>query len=508
MHKFSREDIFVSDLLLITDMARLSRSFERLADDSKFTLRVVTNLERGGEEIAIKKPDVVFVQTHLSGLSADILQMHLKKQLARKRTRFVLLATPAQVNSDILKPYQGWLDISCEESQLAEAIQNLLTSLFSKSKKPDPRIQAKEKKVAETVSEEPLSAAVTPVLLTRDFGVTAEAVLPAADNVSPPMPLSVKPEASLEDQGLTYSPHRRLSVYSEFNSSFDSAVNRIEDPESLKESAPLSGHNWNTALSDNIETVSSRSKRSTFLLWLAPVVVTVVIVTFLQMNRSVPTPVTVVAAPVVSPPVPVTTATQPVPEAVKPAEKPNPPAPVAVKPAEQSKPAVQSVAKPVEQPRPPVSVKPPQDSESIDKAVISAVKEIRESKPTTTSSKAKRRITTLPDFIPRYGYDKNYGKSNPGWERYKGQVTEFKIFREGETIKAIQVVDRGGKGVPESFMKGVLRQVAKKSAPAVEESEKKDGYEIQRGSVSDNLKVVYYRDEQGGRLRAFVMTWE
>jgi flagellar FliL protein len=66
--------------------------------------------------------------------------------------------------------------------------------------------------------------------------------------------------------------------------------------------------------------------------------------------------------------------------------------------------------------------------------------------------KIAKRPVTLPDFIPRYGLDKNYGTANPGWDRYKGQVTEFKVFRENGAIKAIQIIDRGGQGVPESFM--------------------------------------------------------
>ena len=97
----------MSNLLLITDVARLRKIFSRLTEDRNIRLRVVNNLEKGGEEIAIEKPDVVFVQTHLSGLSADILIMHLKKQLGRKRSRFVLLASPGQVTDAILKPYRG-----------------------------------------------------------------------------------------------------------------------------------------------------------------------------------------------------------------------------------------------------------------------------------------------------------------------------------------------------------------------------------------------------------------
>jgi hypothetical protein len=86
--------------------------------------------------------------------------------------------------------------------------------------------------------------------------------------------------------------------------------------------------------------------------------------------------------------------------------------------------------------------------------------------------------------------------------------SEFKVLREAKKIKAIQVIDRGGQGVPESFMKGVLRQVTKNTVLITESSEKKDDYEIQRGRIADNIKVVYYRDESGGKLRAFVLTWQ
>jgi hypothetical protein len=56
-------------------------------------------------------------------------------------------------------------------------------------------------------------------------------------------------------------------------------------------------------------------------------------------------------------------------------------------------------------------------------------------------------------------------------------------------------------------MKGVMRQVAKNPVLKTESSEKKEGYEIQRGKVAENISAVYYRDEHGGKLRAFVLTW-
>lgn len=466
----------VSNLLLITDVARLRKIFGRLTDDKNIRLRIVNNLEKGGEEIAIEKPDVVFVQTHLSGLSADILLMHLKKQLGRKRSRFVLLAAPVQTNDSVLKQYQGWLDTSVEDSQLLSDLHNLLAALLNKPKKSESQSPL-EPPAADESAPQPVSSAEHSALLAT----------PSAAEAAPPtgteLQLHAAPavaEPSLEDQGVTYAPRQRLKVYSEFNSSFDSAVSSTPEPEPLEQAAPPLTHDWNVEDIDTVETKPVRSKRGTFLLWLLPVVVAVVAITYMQQRSrpSRPSPAVVKGTPEL-------TATPVMPAVPAPQTAKTPVAPAAAPPAA------------------------PQEQDRLsDKAVLNAIAESRPAKAPTPAAASGARPTTLPDFIPRYGLDKKYGAENPGWERYKGQVTEFKVLREAHTIKAIQVIDRGGNGVPESFMKGVLRQVTKKPVISVETSEKKDGYEIQRGRITDSIRVVFYRDENGGKLRAFVLTWQ
>ena len=464
----------MSNLLLITDVARLRKIFGRLTDDKNIRLRIVNNLEKGGEEIAIEKPDVVFVQTHLSGLSADILLMHLKKQLGRKRTRFVLLASPGQTSDAILKPYQGWLDTSAEDSKILSELQQLLVSLLSKPKKndepasPEPAVSsgsgpqpADSPESSALPGYPPVSNAVAPQL------VTTELQFPVATPAAP--------EPSLEEQGITYAPRQRLKIYSEFNSSFDNAVDNTPEPETLEQATPSLTREWNAETIETVETKLTRSKRGAFLLWLVPVVVAVVGITYLQQQKpdAKPEPKTAKSAPAA------VTATAQSPASAK------TPADTTAKPAAAH-----------------------QDADHMsDKAVLSAIAENRPKNPAAAAPSGAR-PTTLPDFIPRYGLDKQFSAANPGWERYKGQVTEFKVLREAQSIKAIQVIDRGGNGVPESFMKGVLQQITKKPILTVDSSEKKDGYEIQRGRVTENVRVVYYRDENGGKLRAFVLTWQ
>lgn len=482
MAPFQYEGFPVSNLLLITDVARLRKIFGRLTEDKNIRLRVVNNLERGGEEIAIEKPDVVFVQTHLSGLSADILLMHLKKQLGRKRSRFVLLASSGQTNAAIMKSYQGWLDTSSEDSQLLSELQQLLVSLLEKPKK-DEEPPVPESDATADIRPQPVSSAESSALICHQPVPETFAVLPATTELQPLVAVPAVPEASLEEQGITYAPRQRLKIYSEFNSSFDSAVSSTPEPASLEQATPVMTHDWHDESIDTAEIKPTRSKRGTFLLWLAPVVIAVIVVTYLQQKTSAkPEPVAAKMAPVAvaKPSAQPTAAGVPLPDAAKTPVVP---------------PAVPAVT--------------PQDQDRMsDKAVLTAIAENRGSKSPAPPSTSGARPTTLPDFIPRSGYDKQFSAANPGWERYKGQVTEFKLLREAQSIKAIQVIDRGGQGVPESFMKGVLRQVTKAPNFKTETSEKKEGYEIQRGSIAENIKVVYYRDENGGKLRAFVLTWQ
>ncbi len=117
------------------------------------------------------------------------------------------------------------------------------------------------------------------------------------------------------------------------------------------------------------------------------------------------------------------------------------------------------------------------------------------------------RPKALPAFVPGDSLDKGYSKEHPGWERYLGQANEYRLFREKSgAIRSIQVLDRSGAGIQESFYVTILKEVAGVSAMRPVSSEIKEGYEIRRGE-SGGLQVVQYRDAQGGRLRGIVVIW-
>jgi hypothetical protein len=477
----------VTELLLITDVPRLRKIFSRLSEDKEIRLRIANNLEQGGEEILVEKPAMVFVQTHLSGLSADILLMHLKKQLGRKRTRFVLLTPPDQVSNDIHKLYQGQINTALKDEALYHSIRDMVGSLTAKIKKAVTATDVattQDVPGQEDIKLKSTNPASTPSSPPQD---EERLLLPELTPNSDSIHVSEQIESSLEEQGITYAaPRPKISVYSEFTNSFENAVNNMQEPEPAEADVapPPAGPalEWTPEHFVISEPLQPRPKKTSFLLWLAPVLLAVVVVTILQNKRTSQEPVSVDVS-------------------AKRASTPTPPAAGAPPVSQAPVIALEATIRPG---NPPAGSGT--ETQLTDKAILSAIAENNG----TDQSKGKlvSRLTVLPEFIPRAGLDKGYTAANPGWERYKGHVTEFRVYRENSFIRAIQTIDRGGQGVPEAFMKTVLRQVSKKPVFVMESSEKKEAYEIQRGRIADDIKVVYYRDQKGGTLRAFVLTWK
>ncbi|ABL00846.1 hypothetical protein [Pelobacter propionicus] len=457
------------DLLLITDIPRLRQLFMRLADDPNLRLRVASSLEQGGEEIAADKPAMVFVQTHVSGLSADILLMHLKKRLGRRRTRFVLLAPPDQVNDAVLKLYHSSLDTSQDDFQLLNAVHDAIATLAVKGKKRAAAVAepADAAPVADAVPQAPKEPALQePLAVDRvDFQISPSAFSPQyAESLSAAAAEPAEPPPV--EQGSAYAARPRLSVYSEFTSSLENAVSDAR-PTELPRELPAEQPSLRDSRQDDaigIETRPPRPRYARFLLWFVPLVVVVLAVTLLQHRGSQPKVVDV--APLAP---------------ALPGEAAKAPAPATKQPMAGA------------------------DASAAARAHVSSIDQAKGQAPPPFVAP---RLTTLPSFVPRDGLDKKYGAANPGWERYMGLVTEFKVFREGTAIKAIQVIDKGGRGIPEGFMKSALAQLAGNSPFVQDSSEKRDGYQIQRGRLAANLNAVFYRDAQGGGLRAFVVTWQ
>lgn len=480
----------MTKLLLITDIPRLSTLFRKIAEDPSISLRIASNLEQGSEEILAEKPTIVFVQTHLSGLSPDILLMHLKKQLGRKRVRFILISSPSQTSNDIIKLYHGHIDSTQDDSAVLLAINELLAKVAIKNKPApqQPALAFPDLTAADAVR-------LSTVTANREINTepsipprTEQPVIPPAPVSTPPVPETVD-DRSLEDLGVTYAPRQRLKVYSEFNQSFESAVDEIQNVTSAEKPVSRARIPWESERADVTDLPDSTSSRRTTILLVIGFVALVVGVTAIQHYTSTRTTESSEKQPTF--PVISTGSVTP------------PAAPTPVEPVVPT-----TAVTPVTPVAPPLKPTPPADSSAEDKAIISAIKQSVPPKPSLPPATAGQRLKELPPFIPRGTIDKSYGAAHPGWERYVGQVTEFKVYRENDSISSLHILDRGGKGLPGFFIENVLKQVAAKNPSFVPETtEKKEGYLIKRGRVGESLSAAYYQEEQGGLVRAVVLTW-
>lgn len=112
--------------------------------------------------------------------------------------------------------------------------------------------------------------------------------------------------------------------------------------------------------------------------------------------------------------------------------------------------------------------------------------------------------STLPKFIPQHGHDKTYATKNPGWERYVANNMEFRVFKAGGAIKAVQVLSIKGNVLTEQFLKSVLAELAGSAEYKVESRKIKSGLTELRGVVDRKADIIIYKNKE--TVRAFVVS--
>lgn len=420
-------------IVAITDIPRMTAFFERMIQQYP-DLIVVNEIYRGIEELEKRKPEVVLIQNHLSGLSADILHKHLKSRLGQHQARFGLISAAATLDVATSAQFETILDPASSDTQLEQALANIL------HRQPPPGPQDS------TTLNQPAVASAIPDQ--KPEPALQQQLIPS---------VAAAPAAADDEQSaapLTYEMPRRpgLSIISDFSKQLDTRSDAVKTEPALfterERELRIRDLHQEPHLITDFEKPQPWYRKTPFILVSVTLVLVVAISLFQHRpNRTASLPPK--AAP-----------------EVKPSSTATPPA---------------AVTAPAAQPQP----------------------ELKQG----LSSHGAGRPRNLPSFVPREGRDPGYGKENPGWENYHGQTSEYRIFREKDgTIKAIQVIDRSGAGIQESFYISILKELAGATTMRPTSSEIKEGYEIRRGDLA-GLQLVQYRDAQGGRMRGFVITW-
>jgi len=264
--------------LVITDIPRLSALFERLAAE-RDDLVVVSEIHRGIETLEQREPDLIIIQNHLSGLSADILCKHLKSRLNRRKVRFALISPSESLDVELSARFEAILDPAQDDQQLETAIEQLL----SKAAMPARSVASPVTSILE--------------LPPNDLEAVPETARDSVQFSPPPAtPPETLPPPTLanEPEPITYDRPRRpnMSIISAFSQHLDSTAEEVQP-----RSATLAELDDNAAVhelppvppalhDDDHATAPPLLQRTAFWLVVGTVVLVVIITLVQQRPRS------------------------------------------------------------------------------------------------------------------------------------------------------------------------------------------------------------------------------
>jgi len=110
----------------------------------------------------------------------------------------------------------------------------------------------------------------------------------------------------------------------------------------------------------------------------------------------------------------------------------------------------------------------------------------------------------LPKFIPQGGHDASYAAGHPGWERYVGPQAEFRVFSKNGELTALQVLVVKGSMLSESFIREVTGEFVGSPEYTISSREKKNGILVLSGTIPQKGDIRIY--QKNGKVRAFVVS--
>jgi len=113
----------------------------------------------------------------------------------------------------------------------------------------------------------------------------------------------------------------------------------------------------------------------------------------------------------------------------------------------------------------------------------------------------------LPSAIPLNTPDPAHSPAHPGWQCYKTEAMEFRVFRKENTVRAIQVITRSKNAIADNFFTSFLGEIADRDSYKVQSGDKKNGFYVEKGSVGSTAEVLVYRKRPAGEIRAFVVAY-
>ncbi|MBJ6750895.1 hypothetical protein [Geomonas anaerohicana] len=99
----------------------------------------------------------------------------------------------------------------------------------------------------------------------------------------------------------------------------------------------------------------------------------------------------------------------------------------------------------------------------------------------------------LPGFVPKVPADVAYAAAHPGWELYRGDRKQFRIYREQGKIRAIQVLSEGETDLSEPMLGGYFKEATGADLPPDGETKTQNGLTIETRKARNGAEIAIYR---------------
>ncbi|HJV33546.1 hypothetical protein [Geomonas sp.] len=554
-------------VLLITDIERVQRVFQALEDEGVLQLQIVSTLALSDEELAQYHPDHIFAQSRISGFSSDVALRNLRKGLPPE-TRIVLLPVDESDLAQARKQAKLFLSLGRDDAALAEGVRRMLSpeghaglhpSEAAEEAAPAVAVGAKQEAVkkgravkgaarrprakagaAAERGEQPAKATAT-AGRRKPASEAAPPATPVVPEEQTPEPLAA-PEAPVagpetfaeamqraaakQAQDLVApGPAPEPSPSSDRSDRSDSAAPEEIDEETLPVEAVPSAEPETLA---NGRLHAGKSKpRWIVALLLALLFVPIAYFATILLRQGKPhkSPPAIAPAPATSPTPsrvapPVSSSpsrpqtTPPLPQPVQPPRpKPAPPAAVTVPPAAnpvpQAKPALPAAQAPAPSTpgRQATSTSVPGTHAPLQPSAGRSTPAKVQSAPAAPAAKpaVKAGLKALPPFMAGVSVDPAYGARHPGWQRYLGARGEYKIYREGDLYRALQIIALPGQSIPDDIYQRSLLEFGGIDSYRVQSSERKGSLLIEHGEAKGGIGVIVYRKLKDLSMKGLVI---
>ncbi|GFE57896.1 hypothetical protein [Geobacter sp. AOG1] len=178
------------NILLITTDQRAMAIVELLKPQHQLRVDVVSDFDQGMKDIFDKRPQMVFIQGEIDGVSGETVARHIKGLLREQSPRLILLRETLQARVGAKSCYDGSIDLFLDEDDLLNAFRTQMETISGFRWQPPV----------------PVGGPDVPVMSTADQYAAALAAATLESRPEPQDSLATEPLTPLSHRGQPLSP--------------------------------------------------------------------------------------------------------------------------------------------------------------------------------------------------------------------------------------------------------------------------------------------------------------